>query len=549
MNSSVGISQLISHILKEKFGLDFFLSLTISTMVVSNYEMIFAFILENYLILLLLLSLFLIFYTSLEKNILSILKKTLIRLKLLTPQSTAEIQKEKNILRFLKYKNKNSNFYTNYSTFKSGNLQNDLSKESANSDINIESEYHTDCVYFNDTLFGVSGYYFWQTKTLIQQKNGYNERDKPVEIKFEAPAIFVVVYSSEIETYIKFINEKVEEYISSEIQIYGCKIFAIKQQDRPSFLRSLEFNFGTYTRHEKEKEFSSLIHRKTLFNKNLREAYDRALNVHFYPEKFLEFGQCRASFLLHGPGGSGKSDFVRRVSLSTGRHIVDPDIVNMNKYQVEQCFRCPPIRQTENTITTKHMIINIGEIDILFEELMRREILLMQSEKLAEEKSGDVLSAMLENLSNGGKNSGGDINTRAKIIDSLKEKIILSELLEIFQGSVPYDSLILIATTNNYSKMINHPIFGDRISKIFRPGRMTPIYCSNLTKEILDEITQFHFNSPFDWSDVNPPIEDLLPLEIGISSVLQLVEKLKTSMKGEIDIFKWHFLHEFIHRN
>lgn len=534
MNVSLGISQLLSKVLSDFLKIDFFLSAMISSLIVSEYLLIFKVIQEYFYTISLFLVIGVIVYYSNSEKFLGLVKKLLVRMRVIHPTAKAEIQESRNIYRFLAYKEKNPSFYSKYADCKIGNLQNDLVLETnkLSSRVNGIEEYHNDRVYFTDTLYNIQGYYYWSVSEVSTEKR--NEKEVTT-IKLNLPYLNIVVYSEEIEGYLTFIDQKVTDYNTERKSVYGCKIFSLPSDDDVVTLRTLEFIFGKYTIGDP----SIPGYRESLFNKNLRMVFDRAMNVHFHPEKFIPFGQCRASFLLHGPGGTGKSDVVRRIALSTGRHIVEPEIVGMSKYQVEQCFRAPPIRQTPNKITTADIIIYIGEIDILLEELMRRELLLAQIEQLPIEKEEEGLSSLLSKISKG-ESSSSSLTSRSKAIEELKKKIILSELLEIFQGSVPYSSLILIATTNNYEKMISHPVFGDRISKIFRPGRMTPVYCGNINREILDEITMYHFSSPFGWGDVFPSI-DLEKHQIGISAVLQLIEGIKLEKKGTFDDFRRDF--------
>ena len=126
--------------------------------------------------------------------------------------------------------------------------------------------------------------------------------------------------------------------------------------------------------------------------------------------------------------------------------------------------------------------------------------------------------------------------------EKIMSKITLTDLLELFQGSVPYCRPIFIATTNNYDKMINHASYGERLKALFRPGRMEPVYCQNLSNEIFDEICVHHFGRKSGLKTEDVSFEKL---EISISSVINLVEKILID-DGDINNFLERFKSKYL---
>jgi hypothetical protein len=64
----------------------------------------------------------------------------------------------------------------------------------------------------------------------------------------------------------------------------------------------------------------------------------------------------------------------------------------------------------------------------------------------------------------------------------------IRDLLEIFQGPIPFDGMIMIATTNKFDEI------KEICPELFRPGRLTPIYFGYINKDTLQEISLFYFN-------------------------------------------------------
>jgi hypothetical protein len=67
----------------------------------------------------------------------------------------------------------------------------------------------------------------------------------------------------------------------------------------------------------------------------------------------------------------------------------------------------------------------------------------------------------------------------------------MRDLLEIFQGPVPLDGMIIMATTNKFDEIKNS------CPELFRPGRLTPVYFGYIHIETLHEISRFYFGKDY----------------------------------------------------
>jgi hypothetical protein len=99
----------------------------------------------------------------------------------------------------------------------------------------------------------------------------------------------------------------------------------------------------------------------------------------------------------------------------------------------------------------------------------------------------------------------------------------LSDLLELFNGTVNIKDRIIIATTNNF----------EHIKKVFpalvRPGRLSPIEFKCLDWKTLNELTQYYFNSKMTLSE----FEIIIPT----SQITELAKKYVLS-KLKFDDFQ-----------
>ena len=99
-----------------------------------------------------------------------------------------------------------------------------------------------------------------------------------------------------------------------------------------------------------------------------------------------------------------------------------------------------------------------------------------------------------------------------KILDINYEEIQLSDLLEIFQGPVPIDGLIAIATTNHFEEIKN------MCPALFRPGRLTPIHFDYADGDTIQEISQYYYNKNV---QIEIPEKTNIPTSLLIEMVIE----------------------------
>ncbi len=215
----------------------------------------------------------------------------------------------------------------------------------------------------------------------------------------------------------------------------------------------------------------------SLFGRKLKSVFEKCCDVFRNPEKYYSRGGARTSVLLYGPPGTGKSMIVNRLSEELNLHVAEIDFLSLTPEEAHSCVR------ELNLHPCSEFILHLGEIDILIEELIRREERVKISEK----------NLYFSTVSRSKRSSRDSDDDDEEEIPSDRKKILFSNLLEIFQGAIPCHGAIVIATTNHYEKMMKIPGYEERVEALFRDGRMTPVKIDYVSSETLDEITSFYF--------------------------------------------------------
>jgi len=157
-------------------------------------------------------------------------------------------------------------------------------------------------------------------------------------------------------------------------------------------------------------------------------------------DKFQKIKQV--GIILEGPPGTGKSEFVRRISINLRRHVVVFNMLEVPKDRLIELLQHPWPRHGE--LTTEKFIFYLDEFDAMIVELKRRESLVnrldMEKTRTYTQGSCDVLKETFK------KDKDTTIDDT---INGYANYITYSELLGILQGAIPLDNLIFIATTNN----------------------------------------------------------------------------------------------------
>lgn len=257
-------------------------------------------------------------------------------------------------------------------------------------------------------------------------------------------------------------------------------------------------------------------------------------NVHISSKIFDDNGfykQC--SFLLYGPSGTGKSSFAYRIAKTLGRSICQIDLRKINsKYDIKQIltneitFKDGIFKSNDTVIVLDEFDLSIQYLKIKEDEKKKNKGKLQKSfdnylkntEASSVIQDNEISDFTKYNINGdnqgkqsyyygtqssytcGNQGSSGTQgtqgyermeNTRKMNIENLYENessITIDDLLEIFQGPYPNEGAIIIATTNNYNKIKNI------CPRLFRDGRLKPIYFGYPTKEIIIQIVKDYFD-------------------------------------------------------
>jgi SpoVK/Ycf46/Vps4 family AAA+-type ATPase len=216
------------------------------------------------------------------------------------------------------------------------------------------------------------------------------------------------------------------------------------------------------------------------------------LNPDFYKDR----GQIsRVSLLLYGPAGTGKSTFAYRIAMCLSRHLMSLDLRGLGKSKLYQILQKPTINETAY-IPYKEVVFLFEEFDVSIKELYLRDKKISLNTDLHYSKMFSVFDKIDKNIGNDGEYNETVDQTNTKIQNTLKttqydleseNEFKLRDLLEIFQGPCPFESMIIIANTNKYDEIKN------MCPELFRPGRITPVYFGYINKETLQDISKFYF--------------------------------------------------------
>jgi hypothetical protein len=124
--------------------------------------------------------------------------------------------------------------------------------------------------------------------------------------------------------------------------------------------------------------------------------------------------------------------------------------------------------------------------------------------------------------------------TKKSQTDDLKDfdmlmtnELSLTDLLDIFQGAVPIDGLICVATTNDLETI-------KKLSPaLVRHGRLTPIYFGYPNYKTLQDISMHYFNKFMEFD-----IDDNTILEYPTSKIIDIALQCKINESEGFELFK-----------
>lgn len=260
---------------------------------------------------------------------------------------------------------------------------------------------------------------------------------------------------------------------------------------------------------------------KSFFSSAKTNIWNFVSHVHFHPEFFYSKGQMPCvNYLFYGPPGTGKSNLAYRLAIATGRHLVNLNLLDFiySKAHVFQLLMNPYVSGRGRR--ARECIILMEEFDNTLRELVEREKRSRSVKKFfrapayfpgSESESSDSESS--ESESGSEKKKKSEKEPMIKAGDS--STLCLGDLLEILQGAVPIDGLIVIATTNNY-KYIR-----ETLPALVRPGRLTPVLIDYLDWETLQELAVYYFGERLEMEEIKIKYPTSGLVELAISCTFE----------------------------
>lgn len=353
--------------------------------------------------------------------------------------------------------------------------------------------------YFYDPNFKVKGYYYL-TK-VDSKKYGGDEEYLTLGVKGKLTAI---------EYFIK-INQKMQQMTVTNRSLYNVKVF----RTYPKY--DLSFDTSKITVDSVDVDYFD-----TFFHSQKDYLIDLVKRVHYNPETFYESGQIpKVGLLLHGPPGTGKSNFAYRVAQMLRRHIIAIDLTSIEKMDAFQLIKRPKVNYAR---------CKPKDVVFLFDEFDHTVIELSNKFKRKEQHYDLMMRQLAQNTIKRKKKKNKDSKSDdedsdcepeiAKEIHSQEMNMLgFNDLLELFQGVTPTDGAIFIATTNHYKKL------KELCPSLFRYGRLSPIYFGNFNGKIIKNICSYYFK-------ITPDISDDFEPNITNSMIIEWVIDLKNKKNG-----------------
>ena len=342
---------------------------------------------------------------------------------------------------------------------------------------NKEVSYFTDKnVKFYDYNFGLSGYINWIIETRKIQKvyNGNSSNNNTITNEYIYAYPIITVTGNDGN---KIKNGK--EYLDKLIELYNSKLkedgelYYTKSFKRQKYYLDEKYEGEAYVKQsgflsKNSDSYEDLEKRyiNSFFSNAKNIVWKKVKKIHFDPEFFFNISQQpRAGYVFYGPPGTGKSSFVTRLAIVLKRHLINLDLRDfIDKSSIYREILTPSISGLSNQ-KQKDVIFILDEFDLLIDELCEQE-----------ERKETVI-----------------VNKETKLKMSIKEQtkflrdFTIHDLVELFQGSIPCNGLIIIAITNDFERIYK------KCPKLFRDGRLTPVKFDYMDLNVLNELCVHYF--------------------------------------------------------
>lgn len=408
--------------------------------------------------------------------------------------------------------------------FFESNIDKEILNYGGNDDVNLCYIYKKP-LYFKDPIHNVEGY-------IITQRID----DDKIELNFRIDTrnINKKCYTKQIEEYVTYTLKHGDTVVLNYYKILFKSIV-------PHVFYNEPLSRWTEDITKLENEFFS-IHKKYLFS-IMREKLNGDKSTGW------------SNLILHGPPGSGKSTFIYRLAVFLKMSLISIDLslyIDKKKelYSIfhGQEFSLPDGSGNKHKVNHNAIIV-LEEFDNCIRKIIQLEKILQFKESITEDflnnKSKLLLQACEKSIKKKKKsdkkkfnnfdenrerntklcNINADVDSIIRnVSESNKSDILrLGDLLELFQGPIPINDRIIIATTNHFDEIKNS------LPALFRPGRLTPINFDYMDWASFIELCEYYFKS-------KPTCEEF-NINIPTSQIIEIAKKYK-SIKSDIKEFE-----------
>lgn len=246
------------------------------------------------------------------------------------------------------------------------------------------------------------------------------------------------------------------------------------------------------------------------------------------------------NLILHGPPGVDKSSFIYRIATIMKKSIISVDLsLYLDKkkdlYALfhGQEFKLPEgndnynianntiiiLEEFDNTI---RKLVDLEQIYKLKQDLIELDFSKKKQSLINDDGETDIILSdeprpKKEKLSIAKVTHEIDQILHTNNINTKSDILRISDLLELFQGPVPVKDRLIIATTNYYDDIKN------TLPALFRPGRLSPLAFKYLTWDLLNELTQYYFDTAM--------TVDQFKITIPTSQIIELALRYKNDFE------------------
>jgi DNA polymerase III delta prime subunit len=273
----------------------------------------------------------------------------------------------------------------------------------------------------------------------------------------------------------------------------------------------------------------------TFFHPMKKELWTVLKKINYNPEFFTDLGQSpRMGIIAHGPPGTGKSSFAYRIAMALERNIFSLNLKNIkNKKELFKIMQSPK-SHCGVSFKPKNVVYIFDEFDYGIKYLYNKQIKRQKEMKKLEMITAQKYLNNKHETSDQNRSATPPPPTKKSQTDDLKDfdmlmtnELSLTDLLDIFQGAVPIDGLICVATTNDLETI-------KKLSPaLVRHGRLTPIYFGYPNYKTLQDISMHYFNKFMEFD-----IDDNTILEYPTSKIIDIALQCKINESEGFELFK-----------